>query len=193
MAENISTKHETGSAERLTSAERLLPTPEQAEPLRKGEVDPQLQASHARHEIAEIGKSTADPLERLQTAEQADTPAPSLNINQELKSITLNRELRSIQRKLPAPARTFSKLVHQPVVRVLSELSDRTVSRPSGLLGGSLVAFMGTSAYLYLAKSHGYRYNYLIFLLLFAGGFIVGLILELLVHVATSSRRHAND
>ena len=42
-----------------------------------------------------------------------------------------------------------------------------------------------------MARHMGFRYNYLVFLVLFAGGFVVGLILELLIWAAT--RRHAAE
>lgn len=174
-------------------AEHLLPTAEQAEPLRANEVDPSIQAAIARQEIARTAEKANSPIDRLKAAEAADKPAQPLNVNRELKAITLNRELRAIQRKLPAPQRALSKLVHQPAVRAISEAASKTVSRPSGLLGGGIVAFLGTSGYLYLAKSSGSRYNYLVFLALFAGGFLIGLGLELAVHAATSSHRHSND
>ncbi len=192
MSETLQSSPETGR-ERLPKAERLLPTAEQAEPLRKNEVDPRIQAAEARQEIALTAEKAASPLDRLKAAEAADKPVQPLNINRELKAITLNRELRTIQRKLTTPQRALSKLVHQPLIRAISEAADSTISRPSGLLGGGLAAFLGTSAYLYLTKAHGYDYNYFISFALFAGGFIVGLGLEMLVHLLTSSHRHSSD
>jgi len=43
------------------------------------------------------------------------------------------------------------------------------------LLGGGILALLGTSSYLYLAKHIGFTYNYSVFLILFFGGFILGL------------------
>ncbi|MDB5164834.1 MAG: hypothetical protein JWL89_460, partial [Candidatus Saccharibacteria bacterium] len=113
--------------------------------------------------------------------------------SRDLLSVTWNREIKNLQRKLPVLQRSLSKVIHQPVVRVASEAAGKTISRPSGLLGGGLVALIGTSGYLYTAKHAGFRYNYLVFLMLFAGGFIVGLILELLIWTASLSRRKALD
>jgi len=193
-------------AEKLKTPESgetlFLPTAEQAEPLRKDEKDPALSkqeqaeaVAEARSKIHETTKAdrTQNPVEAVQEAGKAARPATSLHVNRELKSITLSRELTAIRRRLSAPQKALSKVIHQPVISAVSEPLGKTVSRPSGLLGGGLVAFIGTSAYLYLAKSAGMRYNYFIFLGLFAGGFVVGLLLELLVHAATGPRRHAND
>ncbi|MDL2363420.1 MAG: hypothetical protein QFB86_03520 [Patescibacteria group bacterium] len=173
--------------------EHMLPDAEHAEALRAGERDPVEALIEARSTVAETahedaGKAVA---ESLKAAEGAGQTAPPQEINRELKSITLRRELNGIQRKLPAPKRALSKVVHQPVVRVASEAVGSTVSRPSGLLGGSIVAFIGTSAYLYLAKHLGFEYNFVVFLLLFTGGYIIGLLIELIVHLATASRRNA--
>ena len=170
-----------------------LPTAEQAEKLREGEQDPQELLEAARHEIAETAVESSEPLEKMKAVTESDKPAQPLNVNRELKAITLRRELNHIRQKLPAGDRALSKVIHQPVVRVVSEAAGKTISRPSGMLGGGLVALIGTSAYLWIANSSGIAYNYFVFLALFFGGFAVGLVLEAIVHMATSSRRHAND
>lgn len=97
--------------------------------------------------------------------------------------------MRAIRRKLPTPQRALSQVIHQPVVRAVSEGAGRTVSRPSGLLGGGITAFTGTTLYLYLAHHIGFSYNYGVFVLLFAGGFILGLVIELLVNLVLSRRK----
>lgn len=166
---------------------KALPTAEQAEALRPGEQDPLKQLHKARHEVSQAAKQER-PAEALQRAEKASQPASHSFINRELKAITLRRELRLIQRKLPAPQRALSKVIHQPVVRAISEGAGKTVTRPSGLLGGGITAFIGTSAYLYLAKHMGFEYNYGVFLVLFAGGFALGLVLEVVIHLATKPK-----
>lgn len=193
MAEKLTIKPERQA--NPAKAERLLPTPEQAEPLRKNEKDPAKALIEARAKIQETtrAESASNPVEQLKAAEKAVQPAKPLHINRELKSITLHRELAAIRRKLNVPQRALSKVIHQPVISAVSEPLGKTLSRPSGLLGGGLVAFLGTSGYLLLAKRSGMPYSYFVFLALFAGGFVVGLVLELLVYAATSSRRHAND
>jgi hypothetical protein len=153
-------------------------------------------AEQARALAEQSAESTAaekSRLERLEKAEKAAEPVHPALITHELKNVTLQRELQAIRRRLPAADRALSRVIHQPTIRMISEVAGQTVSRPSGLLGGSLVALLGTTGYLYLAKHMGFRYNYMVFLILFAGGFVLGLILELLVWAATRSRRHAAD
>lgn len=177
----------------LPEHHEALPTAAQAEALRPGETNP-VRLETARQAIEQETEQDKqdNPLKVLEASEKAAEPVASTFVNRELKSITLKRELQLIRRKLPAPERTLSKIIHQPTVRVLSENVSQTLSRPSGLLGGGLVAFLGTSSYLYLAKHLGFQYNYVVFLILFAGGFVLGLVLELLVHWATASRRHTD-
>lgn len=173
----------------ILDPERELPAPEQAEPLRKGEKDPAKQLEQARTDI-ERSASHKNPVEQLEAAEKAqESPAPT-HLNRELKSITLRRELQQIRRKESAPQRAISRIIHQPAIRIASEAAGKTISRPSGLLGGGLVALLGTSGYLYYAKHFGFQYNYFVFTALFIGGFAVGLVLELLVWLVTSPRRH---
>lgn len=169
-----------------------LPTAAEAEPLRPGETDPAKALETARQNVIETAADTeaqSNPLEALQAAEKASQPVTPGHINRELKQITLRRELQRLRRQLPVPQRLLSRIIHQPAIRAVSQAAGQTVSRPSGLLGGGLVAFAGTSGYLYLARHIGFNYNYLVFLVLLAGGFILGLVLELLVHLATRSRR----
>lgn len=102
-------------------------------------------------------------------------------VSRELKKNTLNRTLARIRKQLPASSRTLSKVVHQPVVDAVSQVGGQTIARPSGLLGGSIVAFVGSSIFLWMANHYGFTYNYLLFAILFVGGFAVGMALEFLI------------
>lgn len=191
--------------------ERISFTPEHQESLAQ-EPEHLLQTAEKNHETeaqlhkaaeqaadaarAEISQQTTetDPLAKIEQQETATAEAsrPSL-VNSELKSITLRRELQQIRRKLPAGDRALSKVIHQPVVRVVSEAASASISRPSGLLGGGLMAFVGSLGYLYLTKHVGMTYNYFVFTVLFVLGFAIGLGLEFLVWGLTSRHRHAAD
>jgi len=162
-------KHEAGKAE-LKEQDELL--------------------NEARRELMNEAP-TENPIEELKAREEAEKPSEGQRINFELKQITLNRELAQIRHRLTAPDKTLSKVIHQPVVRAVSEATGKTISRPSGLLGGGIVALIGTSSYLYLARHFGFSYNYGVFLVLFVGGFGLGLVIEFLLH-ATSAKRRAN-
>lgn len=170
--------------------EVMLPTAEQAEPLRPGEKIQNVEQARSSVEHSLEKSARANPIEALNSAERAGQPASRQQISRELRQVSLQRELTDIRRQLSAPQRALSRLIHQPSVKVVSDAAGRTVSRPSGLLGGGLVAFIGSTGYLWLAHHTGFRYNYLVWLALLAGGFAVGVALEGLVWLATRSRRH---
>jgi hypothetical protein len=152
------------------------------------------QLESARETASAEAETGLDPLEQLQAAQDEPDAAPGMPtaISRESRKLTAQRELHRLQRRLPAPARALSKVIHQPGVQAVSEAVGKTVSRPSGLLGGGLVAFLGSGSYLYLAKHIGFQYNYFVSTVLFIIGFGVGLGLELAVWFATKSRRESN-
>jgi hypothetical protein len=161
------------------------------EALAAAEKDQSAAVLKARQEIR-TAPATVNRFEQLAADEAAPEPSQHTVINRQLKQITLRHGIKQLQSKETRPERILSRLIHQPAVRVVSEVAGRTVSRPSGLLGGSLMAFAGTSGYLYAARHYGLAYNYLVFLLLLAAGFALGLVLELLVHLATIGRRQSD-
>lgn len=152
------------------------------------------QAERARHEksqenlakIQEMAKAHAQEAEP-QSQETAETVhADSLpGIQHTLKQTAYERVLSKTRQKLPKPAQTFSKVVHNETVEKVSAVGASTVSRPSGVLGGSICAFIGSLIVLYMSKHYGFRYNYLLLFVLFVGGFMIGSVVELsiwLVH-----------
>lgn len=159
----------------LTSPEVTV-TPEQ-------QVEKLESARKAVQELAPARERLALPVD--------DKPADNrpLYIDRTVKALQLKQSLQQVRSQLPLVSRTMSKIIHQPLVKVTSEVSAKTVTRPSGLLGGGLVAFVGSLTYLYLASHIGFRYNYLVFILFFGSGFAIGLVLELLFRLSRSRRQ----
>ena len=96
-------------------------------------------------------------------------------IDKAIKMLRMHKNLDYVQSKLKPAEKRFSKAIHQPLVQLVSELGAKTVARPSGLLGGGLVAFIGSAGYLWLTRSYHLPYNYGFFFLFFLGGFLLGL------------------
>jgi hypothetical protein len=180
--------------ESLPSPEQheALPTPEQAEALRPGEADPVTRLEQAREAIEHTG-AVENPIQKLEQAQAASSEPKSTFIDASLKQLGLKRELKQIRRSLPAADRALSHVIHQPVIRAVSEVTGKTLSRPSGLLGGGILAFVGTAGYYYLARHIGFTYNYTIFFELFIGGFAVGLFLELLLRLLFRGGKKPQD
>ncbi len=113
-----------------------------------------------------------------------ETDQQPIYVNKELKDLAYQRTLRRARNKLSPPARMMSRVIHQPAVEAVSEVAGKTIARPSGILMGGIMAFFGSSAFLWAAKHYGFRYNFLLFALFFAGGFFVGLLIELGIYLA---------
>jgi len=191
MSERLPSNHER--QERLEAGGQFEIAAHTAETPNEAQLEAEQRYQHrealAEAQEARAESDTKNPLEALQEAEKQAAEPTSTLVTPELKAATKRRQLQQVQRRLPAPERALSRVIHQPVIRAVSETAAATVSRPSGLLGGGLVALLGSSIYLYLTKHIGMSYNYFIFVLLFVGGFGFGLILELLVWSFTRSRR----
>ncbi len=155
------------------------------EKLRHGFEEAAAKAEHGpqehQAEIAQQAKEQAISGKELMNAtEDEASPAPQPGfINRELKQLARNRNLMLIRRRLSKPDKVGSKVIHQPLVAKVSELTENTVARPSGLLGGGIIALLGSAILLYMSKHYGFEYNYLAFFLLFAAGFAAGLLAEL--------------
>jgi hypothetical protein len=101
-------------------------------------------------------------------------------INKQLKDMAFSRSMTRTRKKLSRSSRAFSKIIHVPAIDKSSEFVGKTIARPSGMLTGAFLAFIGTSALLWITRYYGYTYNYLMVIMLFVGGMILGLGLEAL-------------
>lgn len=176
--------------------EERLPAGEKVELIEAGEVAQSRQENQAENARQEIEKTIApnetsalkDTLNDAQDSENT-LPDSSSYIGDDLRSIVKNREVENIRRRLPSWQRPLSRLVHNPFISSTSEIAAKSISRPSGMLGGGILAFIGTAGYYFLTRRIGMKYNYSIFFILFVGGFIVGLMLEIFIYGLTIKKR----
>ena len=128
-------------------------------------------------------KDLLSKLEDLKKDDETDTDFKDRPVGTMLEGKAFQDGIRRIRENLSPVDRAGSHFIHLPFIRTISEVSSKSLTRPSGLLGGGLVALLGTSAYLYYTKHIGLKYNYSIFLFLLIGGFILGLVIEALVRL----------
>ena len=114
-----------------------------------------------------------------------ETPAFA---SRQLKTVARKRLLKQTRQHLSRPQQALSYVIHQPAVEAVSEVSSKTVARPSGLLSGGVCALIGSSTLLYIDKQYGFRYNFLLWAMLFVGGFALGLFLEFIVFIVRRKR-----
>ena len=145
-------------------------------------------AKRARHEHAEaldeirhnIDKQAIEAEKsRVETVE--DEPTTHQHVTKELKSIRYKETMRYVRRHLTKRERRFSSFIHAPSIEKVSEVSAKTIARPSGLLGGGLVALVGSITVLYIARQYGFEVPNSLFIALFIVGFAVGLVGEFIV------------
>ncbi len=126
------------------------------------------------------------------SATERETPQSStghpLIATLQLKTAAWSRSMTRTRKKLAIPDRVFSKVIHNEAIDRPSEFIGKTIARPSGMLWGSVFAFLGTSALLWVTRYYGYEFNYLLFILLFVGGAIVGTALEGAVYLVRKNR-----
>ncbi|MDQ3123731.1 MAG: hypothetical protein M3Q14_03565 [bacterium] len=159
------------------------PRHEHHKPVRHEHAD-QIEVIRAKAEH-EAEKHKTDLEHHTNLSHEAEKP---MFINRELKSMAYQRTMKRVRRHLPLPARAFSKVIHQPAVEATSEAIGKTVARPSGVLAGGISAFIGSSIFLWISRHYGYEYNFLLFALLFAGGFFVGLLIEAVIRTLRRSQ-----
>ncbi len=152
------------------------------------EENPAAQIAEARQEVIKESASKEKLLDKMETEQKTDNEPSVRSVNKELLKNNFGKEISHIRKKMNSSDRVGSKIIHQPLIRSLSEVSSKTLTRPSGLLGGGIVAFLGTGTYLYFTKHIGLKYNYTIFLLLLVGGFIIGLLIEAFIRIIRGRR-----
>ena len=130
--------------------------------------------------IQERIEKAAQTKEALQTsqAENAASESASALGGRQLGSHMTKRTLSKVQKQLSPADRAASKFIHQPVVEAVSNVAGESIARPTGLLTGGLFSIVSSLAILYICRHYGYEYNFLIGLVFFVGGFVLGVVLE---------------
>lgn len=122
------------------------------------------------------------------THPEQDADKTDFQLTRELKEDKYVKVIAAAQSQLKSAEKRFSRVIHQPVIERLSTSAADTVARPSGLLGGSIGALIGSVIVLFSAKHYGFAYNFLLFLFLFAAGFFAGLVFEVGYNILRKNR-----
>lgn len=179
----------------LENSEQLKPidlSQERAHQLDNRELSPNEKNHGSREHVEAIAKRAehhAIAGKEISAGENEHTQSqhPAM-IGRHLKDMAFSRALTRARKKLPLPSRVFSRFVHLAPIDKASEVLGKTIARPSGMLGGAIVAFIGTSALLWITRHYGYEYNYLLVIMLFAAGMAIGLLGEVLLRAFRKSR-----
>ena len=87
----------------------------------------------------------------------------------------------AIRQDMTVRQRAFSLVIHNKIMERASDIADRTVARPSIMLGAFLVSAVGSFIVYVIAKHNGYAIDsHFVIVALMLAGAIVGLVTELL-------------
>jgi cation transport ATPase len=98
------------------------------------------------------------------------------------------KTMQRVQAHLPSKSRTFSKLLHNKTVERLSEVSAVTIARPNCVLIGATFSLIGSILLLFASKRYGFEYNYFVIVVLFAIGYLTGLVWDVIVLLLAKKR-----
>lgn len=195
MAENNNEKLRDNSAERAENSElknlERVKTPEKkltkAE-IEKGERDIAKKGEQAEKKIAaerekrelELAKEQERAKNEKGEQHDKDVRSPAQYTKQEKKQ-AYRKEIKKVQSQLPRGSRTFSKIVHNPIIETISDTTAKTIFRPSALIGGSVTGLvLGLIIYL-VARYYGYPISTMTLVALLIIGAILGVIVELIL------------
>jgi hypothetical protein len=191
MAEQLSHQPEQQPAAEQLAEDRQS---EKASRHHKVEADKHLEAEQQHSAEQALARAKQEAISgkdmSVEKTRQAATHGTSPLVDRELRRLMFKRTLVSVQKQLSAPSRAFSKVVHNPAIDRASAAAEKTVARPKGILVGGLAAFIGCLYTLYLAKHYGFRYNLLLFIILFVTGYVVTTFIEIAAIVIKRTFRH---
>ena len=99
-------------------------------------------------------------------------------ITKEDRKDSFKKTMETVQSQLPKSSRTFSKVIHNPTIEKVSEVTGRTVARPNAILSGSVAAFVLTLAIYTLAKINGYPLSGFETIAAFTIGWLAGMLFD---------------
>lgn len=99
-------------------------------------------------------------------------------VTDEERLVAYKQTMSHIRSEMSAPARAFSKFIHQRNVERASGILGNTVARPNAVLSGSTCALVLVSLIYILAKTFGYPLSGFETIGAFVFGWIIGLIYD---------------
>lgn len=132
-------------------------------------------------EAMEKARETAESAEertrgKEEVAPNAERPQHGPTKAERKKSF--DKTMEAVQSQMSASSRTFSKIIHNPVVEKVSEATGRTVARPNAILSGSLSALILTVAIYTVAQVNGYPLSGTESIAAFVIGWLIGIIID---------------
>jgi hypothetical protein len=175
-------------AERAPESREQLPVVEAHEALEKPkspehhtelvEKDAAERQQHLEAARSKLEKHPEPQAKQTEVSKEASTNLHPTSLD---KLYSYKQTMQSLQRRLPTFSRSFSKVIHNPVVEKTSEILGATVVRPSVTLGATTTALLVGGITYWTAKTYGFAISgsEMLFALLLGG--IIGFVVELAI------------
>lgn len=190
MSERLSNNEKRGqSSEELKELreqqqERLKENVERrAEKEGRGPEDSPEKARERALELAEKRQEVHKDSEPVEKSPEREVPT-----SRKARDKQFERTMTEVRRDMSPASRTFSKVIHNPVVERVSDVAGNTVARPNAVLGGSFTAFVVVLLTYLVARHYGYPLSGSETLIAFSGGWVLGILFDYL-RVMISGRR----
>lgn len=171
------------------AAERAAELRKSAE--RSGEQSPENAENRIaaeRKEVEAVFAKEHSPAERKSGQLDGDAAPVRKATTKSERKASYKRTMKRVQSEMSPAERTFSKVIHQPVVDKASDIVGGTVARPNALLAGSLTAFLLVTAVYVVAKNYGYRLSGFETIAAFIVGWVLGQLFDYLRVMVTGKR-----
>lgn len=131
---------------------------------------------HAREKAQELAESSDD----LRVDQNASETKASEHHGPAFPEFSKAQAINRVRKHLSKADRAFSKVIHNPTIEAISDVTGSTVARPSGLLYGGIFSLIASLVLYLITKHYGYEYSFFVAIITFIGGFIFGLVVEIL-------------
>jgi hypothetical protein len=164
----------------------------QAEKLRKLEASSEKSPEKSGEQVAADARKETEAIfakeagsERRQGGEPTASPAAIRKITKREKDKAYKQTLARVQSEMNAPARTFSKVIHAPIIEKTSEIIGSTAARPNALLTGSVMALIMLSIVYVIGRTYGYQLSGFEMIASYSLGWVLGLMADYIKIMAT--------
>lgn len=142
----------------------------------------------ARHEALEQANKSEKEQAKEKAAEKSPAERRRGPIGKKEREASFKATMKEIQTDMSAPSRTFSKVIHNPVVEKVSDAAGKTVARPNAILSGAIAAFLFTLVIYLVARYYGYPLSGAESIAAFALGWLFGITYDFLKAMVTGKR-----
>lgn len=106
------------------------------------------------------------------------SPRAIRKVTKKEKDAAYKKTMKQVQSEMSPAARTFSKVIHTPVIEKTSQVVGNTLARPNAILSGGVCAFIFVTLTYLVAKKYGYPLSGFETMGAFLIGWILGIIYD---------------